>query len=111
LIESSFLILFIPRKLFTGYIGCACNPNSPNQPESENSIYLRAYFKEDTVNGARKDLAFAYLSAFGETCLFTEESREIIDFKVFMREKGMEIIHVSDSEQSHLNCTFAPVKT
>ncbi|HEY3361889.1 MAG TPA: dimethylarginine dimethylaminohydrolase family protein [Methanosarcina sp.] len=70
----------------------------------------RRYMHPDTVfNRIREDLALAYLPAFEETCLFTEDSGEKIDFKAFMQEKGMEIISVSDSEQSRLACSFVPL--
>ena len=72
----------------------------------------RRYMHPDTVfNRIREDLALAYLPAFEETCLFTEDSRERIDFKAFMREKGMRIISVSDSEQSRLACSFVPLES
>jgi len=42
----------------------------------------RRYMHPDTVfNRIREDLALAYLPAFEETCLFTEDSGEKIDFK------------------------------
>lgn len=70
----------------------------------------RRYMHPDTVfNRVREDLALAYLPAFEETCLFTEDSREKIDFEGFMQEKSMEIIPVSDSEQSRLACSFVPL--
>ena len=67
----------------------------------------------DTVfNRVREDLALAYLPAFEETCLFTEDSREKIDFKTFIQEeKGMGIISISDSEQSRLGCSFVPLES
>lgn len=72
----------------------------------------RRYMHPDTVfNRIREDLALAYLPAFEETCLFTEDSRERIDFKAFMREKGVEIIPVSGSEQSRLACSFVPLES
>ncbi len=72
----------------------------------------RRYMHPDTVfNRIREDLALAYLPAFEETCLFTEDSRERIDFKAFMREKGVRIISVSDSEQSRLACSFVPLES
>lgn len=72
----------------------------------------RRYMHPDTVfNRIREDLALAYLPAFEETCLFTEDSVERIDFKRFMHEKGMEIISVSDSEQSRLACSFVPLES
>jgi arginine deiminase len=83
--------------------------------EFEEVIYARIpkarrYMHPDTVfNRVREDLALAYLPAFEETCLFTEDSREKIDFEGFMQEKGMEIIPVSDSEQSRLACSFVPL--
>jgi arginine deiminase len=71
----------------------------------------RRYMHPDTVfNRIREDLALAYLPAFEETCLFTEDSRERIDFNTFMREKGIEIIPISDSEQSRLACSFVPLE-
>lgn len=72
----------------------------------------RRYMHPDTVfNRVREDLALAYLPAFEETCLFTEGSGEIIDFKAFMQERGMSIIPVSDSEQSRLACSFVPLES
>lgn len=72
----------------------------------------RRYMHPDTVfNRIREDLVLAYLPAVEETCLFTEDSRERINFKAFMREKGVEIIPVSDSEQSHLACSFVPLES
>ncbi|KKG12728.1 dimethylarginine dimethylaminohydrolase family protein [Methanosarcina sp. 2.H.A.1B.4] len=72
----------------------------------------RRYMHPDTVfNRIREDLALAYLPAFEETCLFTKDSRERIDFKEFMQEKDMEIIPVSDSEQSRLACSFVPLES
>ena len=72
----------------------------------------RRYMHPDTVfNRIREDLSLAYLPAFEETCLFTEDSRERIDFKAFMREKGVEIIPVSGSEQSRLACSFVPLES
>jgi len=72
----------------------------------------RRYMHPDTVfNRIREDLALAYLPAFGETCLFTEDSRERIDFKEFMRDKGVEIISVSDSEQSRHGCSCVPLES
>jgi arginine deiminase len=86
------------------------------QNEFSEVIYVRVpkarrYMHPDTVfNRIREDLALAYLPAFEETCLFTEDSREKIDFKSFMREKGVEIIPVSDSEQRRLACSFVPLE-
>lgn len=72
----------------------------------------RRYMHPDTVfNRVREDLALAYLPAFEETCLFTENSEERIDFKTFMQEKGMNIVPVSDSEQSRLACSFVPLES
>ncbi len=72
----------------------------------------RRYMHPDTVfNRIREDLALAYLPAFEETCLFTEHSAEKIYFKEFMREKGMEIVPVTDSEQSRLACSFVPLES
>ena len=72
----------------------------------------RRYMHPDTVfNRIKEDLALAYLPAFEETCLFTEHSTKKIDFKEFMREKGMGIIPVSDSEQSRLACSFVPLES
>lgn len=72
----------------------------------------RRYMHPDTIfNRIREDLALAYLPAFEETCLFTEGCRERIDFEGFMREKGMEIIPVSESEQSRLACSFVPLES
>ncbi len=72
----------------------------------------RRYMHPDTVfNRIRKDLALAHLPAFEETCLFTKDSGERIDFKAFMREKGVEIIPVSGSEQSRLACSFVPLES
>lgn len=72
----------------------------------------RRYMHPDTVfNRIREDLALAYLPAFEETCLFTENSRERIDFKQFMKEKGMEIVPISDLEQSRLGCSFVPLES
>ena len=87
------------------------------QNEFSEVIYVRVpkarrYMHPDTVfNRIREDLALAYLPAFEETCLFTEDSREKIDFKSFMREKGVEIIPVSDSEQRRLACSFVPLES
>ena len=72
----------------------------------------RRYMHPDTIfNRIREDLALAYLPAFEETCLFTENARERIDFEELMQEKGMEIIPVSDSEQSRLACSFVPLES
>jgi len=72
----------------------------------------RRYMHPDTIfNRVKEDLALAYLPAFEETCLFTENSRERIDFREFMKEKGMEIVSVSDSEQSRLGCSFVPLES
>ncbi len=85
--------------------------------EFEEVIYARIpkarrYMHPDTVfNRIREDLALAYLPAFEETCLFTEDSSERIDFKAYMQEKGMEIVPVSDSEQSRLACSFVPLES
>ncbi|WP_052722721.1 dimethylarginine dimethylaminohydrolase family protein [Methanosarcina sp. WWM596] len=85
--------------------------------EFDEVIYVRTpkarrYMHPDTVfNRIREDLALAYLPAFEETCLFTEDSRERIDFKKFMQEKDMNIIPVSDSEQSRLACSFVPLES
>lgn len=85
--------------------------------EFDNVIYARVpkarrYMHPDTIfNRIREDLALAYLPAFKDTCLFTEGFRERIDFEEFMREKGMKIIPVSDSEQSRLACSFVPLES
>ncbi len=85
--------------------------------EFDEVIYVRIpkarrYMHPDTIfNRIREDLALAYLPAFEETCLYTEESRERIDFEGFMREKGMEIIPVSDPEQKRLACSFVPLES
>jgi arginine deiminase len=72
----------------------------------------RRYMHPDTIfNRIREDLALAYLPAFEETCLYTEDSREKINFEGFMREKGMEVISVSNSEQSRLACSFVPLES
>jgi arginine deiminase len=83
--------------------------------EFDEVIYVRVpkarrYMHPDTVfNRIKEDLALAYLPAFKETCLFTKDFKEKIDFRVFMQEKGMKIIPVSDSEQSRLACSFVPL--
>ncbi|MDD2614208.1 MAG: arginine deiminase family protein, partial [Methanosarcina sp.] len=85
--------------------------------EFDEVIYVRVpkarrYMHPDTVfNRIREDLALAYLPAFEETCLFTEDYRKRIDFKVFMREKGVKIIPVSDTEQRRLACSFVPLES
>jgi arginine deiminase len=85
--------------------------------EFKEVIYVRVpkarrYMHPDTVfNRIREDLALAYLPAFEETCLFTENSREKINFKAFMRERGTKIVPVSDSEQSRLACSFVPLES
>ena len=72
----------------------------------------RRYMHPDKVfNRIREDLAIAYLPAFEETCLFTEDFRERIDFKKFMREKGIEIVPISDSEQSRHGCSCVPLES
>ncbi|WP_410508837.1 dimethylarginine dimethylaminohydrolase family protein [Methanosarcina hadiensis] len=72
----------------------------------------RRYMHPDTIfNRIREDLALAYLPAFEETCLFTEDAGERVDFKGLMEEKGMEIIPVSDSEQGRLACSFVPLES
>ncbi len=72
----------------------------------------RRYMHPDTIfNRIREDLALAYLPAFEETCLFTRDSREEINFAEFMQQRGMEIIPVSDSEQSRLGCSFVPLES
>ena len=72
----------------------------------------RRYMHPDTVfNRIREDLALAYLPAFEETCLFTEDYRKKIDIKAFMHEKGVKIIPVSDSEQRRLACSFVPLES
>lgn len=72
----------------------------------------RRYMHPDTIfNRIREDLALAYLPAFEDTCLFTRDSRERIDFREFMQQRGMEIIPVSDSEQSRLACSFVPLES
>lgn len=87
------------------------------QKEFDEIIYARIpkarrYMHPDTVfNRISEDLGLAYLPAFEETCLFTEDSRERIDFKTFMGEKGFEIISVSDSEQKRLACSFVPLES
>ena len=85
--------------------------------EFDEVIYVRVpkarrYMHPDTVfNRIREDLALAYLPAFEETCLFTEDYRKKIDFKAFMREKGVKIIPVSDTEQRRLACSFVPLES
>lgn len=85
--------------------------------EFDEVIYVRVpktrrYMHPDTVfNRVREDLALAYLPAFEETCLFTEDYRKRIDFKAFMREKGVKIIPVSDTEQRRLACSFVPLES
>jgi arginine deiminase len=72
----------------------------------------RRYMHPDTIlNRIREDLALAYLPAFEETCLFTEDSEEKVDFEVFMRERDVKIVPVSDSEQSRLACSFVPLES
>lgn len=72
----------------------------------------RRYMHPDTVfNRIREDLALAYLPAFEETCMFTDSSIEIINLEMFMQERDMEIIPVSDSEQSRLACSFVPLES
>lgn len=85
--------------------------------EFDEVIYVRVpkarrYMHPDTVfNRIREDLALAYLPAFEETCLFTEDYRKRIDFKAFIREKGVKIIPVSDTEQRRLACSFVPLES
>lgn len=85
--------------------------------EFEEVIYARVpkarrYMHPDTIfNRVREDLALAYLPAFEETCLFTGGAREKIDFGELIKEKGMEIIPVSDSEQGRLACSFVPLES
>jgi arginine deiminase len=72
----------------------------------------RRYMHPDTIfNRIRENLALAYPPAFEETCLFTEDSRERIDFEGFMRERDIKIIPVSDSEQNRLACSFVPLES
>lgn len=72
----------------------------------------RRYMHPDTIfNRIREDLALAYFPAFEENFLFTEDTKERIDFNTYMKEKGIEIIPVSDSEQSRLACSFVPLES
>lgn len=71
----------------------------------------RRYMHPDTIyNRVDNDLAIAYLPAFKSTYLYTKYKNMEIDFAEFMREKGVEIINVSDEEQKSLACSFVPLE-
>ena len=67
----------------------------------------RRFMHPSTVYGRISNrLSMAFLPAFSETFLFTENGSKKINFESFMKEKEVEIIDVSDSEQRNLACSF-----
>lgn len=71
----------------------------------------RRYMHPDTIyNRVDHHLAIAYPPAFEKTILHTRDKQEEIDFFRFIKDRGIEIIEVSDSEQRRLACTFVPLR-
>ncbi|MDD4331813.1 MAG: arginine deiminase family protein [Methanosarcinaceae archaeon] len=88
--------------------------------EFKEVIYVRVpqarnYMHPDTVfNRIRKDLALIYLPAFEETFCFSQEFPNFskkIDFVDFMRQRDVELLPVTPSEQRRLACSFVPLKS
>lgn len=72
----------------------------------------RRFMHPDTIfNRIKHDLALAYLPAFKETYLFCNGSARRIDFAEYMKQKGIEIVNVSGSEQRRLACSFVPLES
>lgn len=71
----------------------------------------RRYMHPDTIyNRLREDLALAYLPAFGRCRLHDGKTVREIDFERHMASEGVRIVHVSDSEQRRLACSFVPLE-
>lgn len=71
----------------------------------------RRYMHPDTIyNRIDHDLALAYLPAFQRTFVHTAAGVREIDFARHMRDRGVELVHVSDSEQRRLACSFVPLE-
>ena len=72
----------------------------------------RRFMHPDTIfNRITHDLALAYLPAFEDTYLFCNGSARKIDFAEYMKQRGIEIVNVSDSEQRRLACSFVPLES
>ena len=56
-------------------------------------------------------LAMAYLPAFEQTRLLTRESEDQIDFERYLRQRGIDLIAVSDSEQRRKACSFVTLES
>ncbi len=71
----------------------------------------RRYMHPDmTFNRLGKNLALAYIPAFLDTFLITNEGVKKIDIRDHMEEKEVEIIEVSDNEQQLWATSFVPLK-
>ncbi|MFH0810071.1 MAG: arginine deiminase family protein, partial [Pseudomonadota bacterium] len=68
----------------------------------------RRFMHPDTILGrVNEGLVLAYPPALRRTWLLTAgKRREILDFRAFLAERGIELIAVSDAEQRSLACTF-----
>ncbi|WP_406661789.1 arginine deiminase family protein [Methanolobus sp. ZRKC3] len=72
----------------------------------------RRFMHPDTIfNRIRPDLALVYLPAFLQTHVHREDGVEEVDFQNYMKEKEMDLIPVSDSEQQRLACSFVPLES
>jgi arginine deiminase len=72
----------------------------------------RRFMHPDTIfNRVKHDLALAYLPVFRETYLYGHGYVGKIDFVEYLREKGIRVIPVSDSEQKRLACSFVPLES
>ncbi|HWP95448.1 MAG TPA: arginine deiminase family protein [Syntrophomonadaceae bacterium] len=74
---------------------------------------LRRFMHSDMIfNRVNEHLALAYLPAFVTTTQYTRKgSNAILDFPAFMKERGMEVLAVSDEEQQRWATSFVPLKS
>ncbi len=71
----------------------------------------RRFMHPDTVYNRITDrLALAYLPAIDAAYLCRKDAVEPVDFPAFMRDRGIELINVSDAEQQRLACSFVPLE-
>jgi arginine deiminase len=82
----------------------------------EEVLYLqvpkaRRFMHPDTIYNRITDrLALVYLPAIESAYLYRRTGVEPIDFPQLMRDRGIELVNVSDCEQQRLACSFVPLE-
>jgi arginine deiminase len=71
----------------------------------------RRFMHPDTVYNRITDrLALVYLPAIEAAHLWRRHDVQLVDFREFMRARGIELVDVSDAEQQRLACSFVPLE-